>query len=58
LIAADAYGTRLEFDVPNGAAASLKLLISSTPGWLDHLVIGKREQLGCTRKPTWQSEME
>jgi hypothetical protein len=36
---ADSYTTQLEFAVPRDATG-LRLLISTTPGWPDHLVIG------------------
>ena len=36
---AESYTTQLEFNVPKDAT-SLRLLIRTTPGWPDHLVIG------------------
>jgi hypothetical protein len=36
---ADSYTTQLEFDVPKGATG-LRLLLNTTPGWPDHVVIG------------------
>jgi hypothetical protein len=35
----DSFTTQLEFDVPNNASG-LRLLIRTTPGWPDHLVVG------------------
>lgn len=35
----DSYATQLAFDVPKDAAG-LRLLLNTTPGWPDHLVIG------------------
>jgi hypothetical protein len=36
---ADSYTTQLEFDVPKEATV-LRLLLNTTPGWPDHVVIG------------------
>jgi hypothetical protein len=36
---AESYTTQLEFRVPKNAAG-LRLLLSTTPAWPDHLVIG------------------
>ena len=36
---ADSYTTELRFDVPKDATG-LRLLVNTTPGWPDHVVIG------------------
>jgi len=42
---ADAYTTQLEFAVPKDAG-SLSLLVTTTPQWPDHFVIGDENSLG------------
>jgi len=42
---ADSYTTQLEFDVPKDATG-LRLLVNTTPGWPDHVVIGDENSWG------------
>lgn len=45
LTPAESYTTKLEFRVPKDASG-LRLLLNTTPGWPDHLVIGDENSLG------------